>query len=64
MSLSPAAPSAPRLVEPSSISRASHPRTSRASREEVRRTTKLALLLIGTGLVFAVLVTILFVRLA
>jgi hypothetical protein len=42
----------------------SHPRTSRASREEVRRTTKLALLLIGAGLVFAVLVTALFVRLA
>ena len=45
-------------------SRVSHPRTSRASREEVRRTTKLALVLIGAGLLFAVLATILFVHFA
>ncbi len=55
-------PDAPRLGDTPPVSRVSHPRTSRASRAEVRRTTRLALLLVGTGLLFAILVTMLFVR--
>ena len=45
-----------------SSGRVTHRRTSRAPRGEVQRTTRLALLLIGAGLVFAILATMLFVR--
>lgn len=55
--------STPSTSDTAPVSRGSHPRSTRAPRAEIERTKRLALILIGAGLVFAVLLTIVFVKL-